>query len=335
MIKLHENIYFACPLFKNVYLKNKKYKKLKSIYLKYLPSNLNFFIEKYNSQISNMIIDNKYQNIIHETYYSNSNDYKFFKGKKFCTVFDMINEKFPRYFKNNDELSEIKKKTIVRSDHVFCISETTKNDLIEIFKIPEKKITTTLLASTLSEKKINYEFKKFNDCFLFVGSRFGYKNFEAFLRAFSMSDKLKKDYRIICFGGEKISNRENKLIENLKLRGKIIFFNDKNNNLEFLYQNVKCLILPSLYEGFGLPMLEAMSLGCPVISSDGGSLKEIGGDSCIYFDPSQIESIKETCEQSVGSDSLSKKLILSGYKRSKLFSWSKCAELTLKRYNNF
>ena len=96
---------------------------------------------------------------------------------------------------------KLKKKTILRSDHIFCISETTKNDLIELFKVPEKKITTTLLASTLDSKTDYNENKKFEDCLLFVGSRFGYKNFEAFLKAFSISNKLKNNFRIICFGG--------------------------------------------------------------------------------------------------------------------------------------
>lgn len=335
MIKLHKETYFVCPLYKNVYLKNKKYKKLNSLHLKYFPSNLNFFLEKYNRQISKRIINNIYQNIVHETYYSNSNDHQFFKGKKFCTVFDMINEKFPKHFKNSDKLSEIKKKTILRSDHIFCISETTKNDLIELFKVPEKKITTTLLASTLDSKTDYNQNKKFEDCLLFVGSRFGYKNFETFLKAFSISNKLKNNFRIICFGGEKISKREFELIENLNLREKILFFDDNNNDLAFLYQNVKCLVYPSLYEGFGLPILEAMSLGCPVISSDGGSLKEVGGDSCLYFNPSHIENIKDACEKFIDTDSLSKKLILKGYERSKLFSWNKCANLTLEKYNNF
>ena len=71
---------------------------------------------------------------------------------------------------------------------------------------------------------------------------------------------------------------------------------------------MKCLVYPSLYEGFGLPILEAMSLGCPVILSDGGSLKEVGGDSCLYFNASNVENIKDVCEKFIDSDSLSKNL---------------------------
>ena len=90
-------------------------------------------------------------NIIHETYYSEKDYYKNIKTKKVCTVFDMINEKFPNYFKDSERVTYIKRKTIDRSDHVFCISETTKKDLIDFFNVDEKKITVTLLANTIKK----------------------------------------------------------------------------------------------------------------------------------------------------------------------------------------
>ena len=113
------------------------------------------------------------------------------------------------------------------------------------------------------------------------------------LKVFSISDRLNKNFKIICYGGEKLSASESKLISQHKMEKKILFYNDKDYDLTYLYQNVKCLIFPSLYEGFGLPILEAMSVGCPVLSSNGGSLSEVGGESCIYFDPTSTESIKQ------------------------------------------
>jgi len=332
--KLNKETYFVCPLYKNFILNRTKYKKLNSIYSKYLPSKLSFVFEKYNQFLSRKIIGYDSENIIHETYYSGNNDYKNFNGKKFCTVFDMINEKFPNYFKNSRTITEIKKKTILRSDHIFCISETTKNDLMNFFDVPENKITTTLLASTIKKNDNIYIKKKFEDCFLFIGSRFGYKNFEKLLKVFSISDRLNKNFKIICYGGEKLSASESKLISQHKMEKKILFYNDKDYDLTYLYQNVKCLIFPSLYEGFGLPILEAMSVGCPVLSSNGGSLSEVGGESCIYFDPTSTESIKQACENFINSETLPKKLIIEGLNRSSLFSWKNCASQTFDKYIN-
>ena len=110
------------------------------------------------------------------------------------------------------------------------------------------------------------------------------------------------------------------------------FYNDNDYDLEYLYQNVRALIFPSLYEGFGLPLLEAMELGCPVLSSSGGSLKEIGGEGIMYFDPKNPESISETIEKLVFSESLIKENIKYGFKRVKLFSWEKCAKKTFNVY---
>ena len=340
-LKLYEEIYklnpeirYICPIYKNVLLNKTKNKKISGMQFKYLPSQLNLIFEKYNQVLSNKLISSNNKNIIHETYYSKYDDYKNFKGKRFCTVFDMINEKFPKYFKNNKWITEIKKRTILRSDHIFCISETTKNDLINYFNISEKKITTTLLASTINKNIKLYEKKKFENCFLFVGSRSGYKNFDRLLKAFSISKNLRKNYKIIFFGGEILSSRELNLIKELRMNDGVLFYNDNHYDLLYLYQNVKCLIFPSLYEGFGLPILEAMSVGCPVLSSDGGSLREVGGDSCIYFDPMDIEQIKDVCENFVNSEKLIPQFILKGYTRSKKFSWQKCASLTFEKYNN-
>jgi glycosyltransferase involved in cell wall biosynthesis len=101
-----------------------------------------------------------------------------------------------------------------------------------------------------------------------------------------------------------------------------------------LYKSVSALIYPSLYEGFGLPVLEAMEMGCPVISSNGGSLPEVGGSKLKYFNPNQIDSITNVLEQVLNSQEKMSELIQYGFKRSKEFSWSKCASETIYAYNS-
>lgn len=331
--KINKENYIVSPLHKNIYLKNKDFKFNCGYYVKYIPSKINFFINKYNTFRTNLALKKIKPDIIHETYYEENNSYKKFKGVRFCTVFDMITEKFPKLCFNSKKNSLIKKKTIERSDHIFCISETTKKDLIEIFNVDKKKITVTLLASTIPNEKTINKNKFFSDCILYVGSRQGYKNFDGLLAAFNISSFLKKNFRIIAFGGEPPSLNEIKNLKKYNMLKNVIFLNDKDFNLNFLYQNVRAFVFPSIYEGFGLPLLEAMSLNCPIISSNGGSLKEVGGDGLIYFDPRNINNMSKSLEDCLASDELINKQILYGKIRLQNFSWKKCAELTLEMYN--
>ena len=87
-----------------------------------------------------------------------------------------------------------------------------------------------------------------------------------------------------------------------------------------------------MYEGFGIPILEAMTLGCPVISSNGGALREVGGDGLQYFNPNEIDDIKNKLENFLNSENFIKEKVNYGFERSKKFSWKKCAEETLSIY---
>ena len=265
---------------------------------------------------------------MHESYYS----YKSYENRKIvCTVYDMINEKYPIFFNNTKEISNLKKKTLERADHIICISNNTKKDLLEYFNIDEKKISVTLLASNF--KEICNNNKNLKNKLLFIGSRYGYKNFNKFIEAYSSSDFLKKNFQIIAYGGEKYNHEDKKILEKFKLNtNHVSFFNDKNHELKYLYSNVAAFIYPSIYEGFGIPILEAMKCGCPVILSNGGSIKEIGGPGLEYFDPFCSENIKENMENVLLSDEKQRQIIEYGYKRSKNYSWHKCANETLEAY---
>jgi glycosyltransferase involved in cell wall biosynthesis len=244
---------------------------------------------------------------MHQTYYSENN---FTNVKKVCTVYDLTNEKFPNFFPQSNNITNLKKKTILNSDHVICISDNTKKDLINFFNINPDKVTTTLLASDLYCPDVTLKKKKLRNYILFVGSRGVYKNFEGLLNAYSSSSFLKNNFKIALFGGERFGE----------------------NELQYIYSNVAALVYPSIYEGFGLPIVEAMSCGCPVISSLAGSTKEVGGDGIEYFEPLDISKMKNLIENLVTSDHLQETKIAYGYKRAKLFSWKKCAQETLEIY---
>jgi glycosyltransferase involved in cell wall biosynthesis len=333
LINNNVDIKFSCPLHKNVYMSQISNKYKCGFNVKTFPARFKFLIEYINFFFTQKIIKNYQPEIIHQTYYSNQNKKR--DSKVVCTVYDMINEKFPNFFKNSNAITEIKKKTIFNADHILCISHKTKEDLMEIFDIKEKKISVTLLASTITKKvQKNSNCLKLKNHLLFVGSRYGYKNFEGFVRAYSFSNFLKNNFKIIAFGGERFSKIDFDILKknNIKTES-VLFLNDRDCNLTDLYKAVTALIYPSLYEGFGLPILEAMEMGCPVISSNGGSLPEVGGSKLKYFNPNQIDSITSTLEQVLSSQEMKHDLIQYGFKRNKEFSWSKCATETIRAYN--
>ena len=330
MIKKEVDAHFFCPLHKNDYLEKIPPNNKKGIKI-FFPSKFKKIVETMNQKISESYFYKNSPDIIHNTYYSNTA----YKNRSVCTVYDMINEKFSHLFKDSNKITEIKKKTIKNCDHVLCISEKTKQDLIDLFKIEEKKISVTLLASSIDKNEFkNLKKKIFENHLLFVGSRRGYKNFEGLIKAYSISSFLKNNFKIIAYGGEKKDKEDFNILKKNNIDSKnIIYLNDSDIHLSKLYQNVSALIYPSFYEGFGLPILEAMQLGCPVISSDGGSLEEVGGDKLSYFDPSSLESIKNTIEKVLASEETMQDLIKYGFLRAGKFSWSKCAKETLSVYN--
>ena len=272
--------------------------------------------------------------IIHETYYTEH--YKRIgHACHVLTVFDMIHERCPESFPAYDRTSAIKAAAIHRADHLFCISESTKRDLIDIHRIPESKITVTYLAAdplptpnTGAESLVGAE-----PYLLHVGGRHGYKNFSCFLRAYATSKWVRNNFRIVCFGGGKLTDSERLLMVELGIAASaVVQLGGSDELLSALYQGAAALIYPSSYEGFGIPPLEAMSLGCPVICSMTSSIPEVVGEAGEYFDPYDVESIKHAIERVLQSSTRRSELISLGSLRCKLFSWERCAQETLNIY---
>ena len=156
------------------------------------------------------------------------------------------------------------------------------------------------------------------------------------IKSYSLSKKIMTDFDLLCFGGGNFSDREIVAIKQLK----IPFSNVKNiqgNNdvLRELYCNAFALVYPSLYEGFGLPVLDAMTLGCPVISSNSSSLPEVYGNAAISFNPNSESELLNSFTQIIEDNFLRKEMIKKGIEVSKLFSWKKCAEQTIEVYKKF
>ena len=301
--------------------------------IKSYPNKFAQLITRYN-RISNIIKINKWEpDIIHETYYSRIN-INYNKCPLILTVYDMIHEKFKEDFSDKDNTATIKKKAIKRADHIICISENTKKDLIEILNVEEMKISVIYLSD---DKKYYLKTIKKDDrikpYLLFVGNRKGYKNFNNFIKAVSLSKNLMHDFDIISFGSNKFENEELENIQKLGYKENQVQHKIGDDSiLNVYYRNASALIYPSKYEGFGIPPLEAMTNECPVITSNCSSIPEICENAAEYFDPYDCESIKKSIEKVVYSNSRKIELIKLGKSRTELFGWKKCALSTDKVY---
>ena len=272
--------------------------------------------------------------IVHETYYSASRRSP--KGSKVVlTVFDMIHERYPESFPSWDTTSKEKAEAVKRADHVVCISENTRQDLLQLFNVSPDKTSVVHLGFTLTHASIAGPSSIERPYLLYVGSRGGYKNFEALLRAFASVDFLKNDYALFAFGGGAFSAKERALIAALGLSDQCVRqVGGSDERLAELYQNAKVFVYPSLYEGFGIPPLEAMSFDCPVACSNSSSIPEVVGDAAVFFDPLSIESIATALVRLLQDRVLHQEIVTRGRERIKIFSWERCAKQTMDIYRS-
>lgn len=287
-----------------------------------------------NSFFTPLLIAYLRPDIVHETYYS-SKKIAPKKTKVVLTVFDMIHEKFSEHFSSADPTSQQKALAVARADHVICISEQTRQDLIQILNVDPAKTSVVYLGFSLTKGNSDegHPLALERPFLLYVGSRGGYKNFERLLQARAASASLKKDFDLVCFGGGVFSQAELEMIQSLGFsENSVRQIAGDDALLARYYREARAFVYPSLYEGFGIPPLEAMSFDCPVVCSDVSSIPEVVGDAGEMFNPYSIDSMSHALERVVNDDALRQLLIARGRERIKFFSWDRCAEETMSIY---
>ena len=313
--------------YKNHYLKNCNFGDKLFFYNRAGP--LIKYINKFNKIYFNHRLRKKNPNIIHLTYFNEKNFYAS-KAKVVITEYDLIKEKF--YSEKYQDQIEYKRKLFEKVDQIICISNNTKKDLQHEYSIDASKISVVHLAVN---KNKNFRERSLNirPFILYVGSRQRYKNFNNTIKAYARSSRLKSNFDFVCFGGGNFLKTEEDLFKNLSLdRSRIHYFEGNQLDLNYFYHKARIFIFPSLYEGFGIPLLEAMNMECPVICSDSSCFPEIVDDAAIFFDPTDIESIKFQMEKSIYDDRLLLNLKKKGNNNLNNYSWKKCAEETEKLY---
>ena len=272
--------------------------------------------------------------LVHETYYAEQAVCR--AGvPHVLTVYDMIEERFPESFPQGYPLKRRKRGAAHRADHVFCISENTRSDLLDMYKLSEDRVSVTYLGcDPLAQSGVTaQQLVGASPFILFVAGRHGYKNFEGMIRAYAASAWLRKNFRVVCFGAGSFSSGELGLMAGLGLAStQVVHMGGGDERLSALYKAAAALVYPSRYEGFGIPPLEAMWLDCPVICSNSSSIPEVVGDAGDYFDPLDHESIRSSMERVLQSTERRHELIGLGRVRRELFTWKRCAQQTAEVY---
>ncbi|MCX6297256.1 MAG: glycosyltransferase family 1 protein [Bacteroidetes bacterium] len=274
--------------------------------------------------------------ILHPTYYD-TYFLNYLKEKPFVVTFlDMIQEKFATKYEiyiQDEETRKKKKLLLQKASKIISISESTKKDIINIYDVDGDKIEVIYLGSSLNCQKKTDSLYPDSRYILFVGNRSLYKNFNFYLESIA---ELLKDLQItfVCAGANEFTDSELILIKKLGVSKLVKHYKINDNILSSLYKNALAFVFPSLYEGFGIPVLEAFSCECPCLLSTEGSLPEVGGEAALYFNPHDAKQICDTLSVLINNQQLREELIKKGKERLKLFSWDKTYEQTINLYES-
>ena len=257
----------------------------------------------------------------------------FLNGKPFVLhVYDMISEKF---FKANDMQTVEKRRQVALAAHIIAISEKTKEDIIELLHVPEDKVSVAYLAATDILLDINSESLIDGKYILFVGNRDSYKNFMPMMRELMPVLIRHPDLKIVCTG-PLFTQNEITFFKKNKLEDRLIHFRPSDIELRNLYYHAVCFVFPSLYEGFGIPILEAWQAQCPTLLNNKSCFPEIAQDAGVYFNldenGSDLENVMEDFLSM--SNEGRREIIEKQNKRLTDFSWKKSADKLVEIYRN-
>lgn len=265
------------------------------------------------------------------------------------TIHDLVYLKYPEFLKGLAKLKSkylecIIKKGAKKANKIIAVSESTKSDIINLLGIKANKIKVIYEASNFnlyaqkngSNSKIIKKYSIKKPYILFVGEKRPHKNLEGLIKAFAIfKQKYDKWNTNLVITGKQYSNYKSYLMEikELNVFNSVIFTGFiSDEDLKTIYSEAEIFLLVSFYEGFGIPILEAMECGTPVITSDVSSMPEVAGGAALLVNPHNPEEIAEKINSIMNSKGLKKQLIEKGYRRVKEFSWEKTAEQTLKIY---
>ena len=252
------------------------------------------------------------------------------QAKVVITIHDMILEK---------ELgmsNALKQYYAERVDKIIAVSEKTKKDIIETLGVSADKIHVVYHGSSLSMAQAKKPSKSVPALYLlFVGQRSGYKNFTKLIEGLAPLLIQNKSLHLVCAGRRDFNKEEQKQFKQTGIEDQIVLYkNIDDNHLAYLYKNAQAFIFPSLFEGFGIPILEAWSCQTPVLLSNNQCFTEIAGDAGYYFDPQNPNDITQKTNDVLTNKQLADDLRIKGQKRLQQFSWQQAVNETILIYKS-
>jgi len=317
-ILYHQNEYliekglFPNANWRNYLLRSKirgKYKILEAIY-----SNKKFATSEISKQNFDIFFSTYY-----DPYFINH-----LHGRPYiATVYDMIHEKLSSSFEANDsnETARNKSQVLEKAGHIVAISESTKKDVIDLLNIDPQKIDVIYLNHSISKIQHTSVSGLPEKYILYVGNREGYKNFKLLLSAAAPLLIADPTLTLVCAGSNAFTDHEMSEINSLGIRDKVTHTAFTEDQLGYIYTQAACFVFPSRYEGFGIPALESMAMGCPVVLTNSSSLPEVAGQAGIYFQDGNVESLTVQLKRALVDQEYRNEKIALGLKRVERFSW--------------
>lgn len=244
------------------------------------------------------------------------------------TVHDMTFERYPQDVLIYDRTIPNKRRLIAEADHIIAVSENTKRDIVELIGTDPSKISV-----------VHHGYRPVQECapqlfdryVLYVGERKGYKNFLPWLSAIRSIFNLDPNLKIVCTGSP-FTASEQKLFAKWNISDRLVHVAANDAQMASLYRHALCFVFPSHYEGFGIPILEAFSNGCPVCLSNASCFPEVAGDAAIFFNPNDAQSMLDTLKETLVSATLRDELRAKGIERSREFSIERMVAQTCDVY---
>ena len=242
------------------------------------------------------------------------------------TVHDLNHEHFPDDFPPEDSTALRKQLLCTRATRIISVSKTTKNDLVETLGIDPEKIDVVYHASSI--KPGSYPESALAELptryILYTGSRDGYKNFFFFVRAIADILHENRSLRLVCTGPS-LKAEERSLFDQLEIADRLVHRTASDAELAALYARAEMFVFPSLYEGFGMPTLEAFACGCPVVLSDTPAMREVAENAAIFFPPARASQLKSAVRRVLSDEALKTTPVERAHQREAGCTWTTAA----------
>ena len=270
--------------------------------------------------------------VVHSTFYL-TRALRDFPGRPHVvTVHDMIPELFPESHRRADRITD-KRRYVDGATHVICVSESTKADLLRVFGDVQAPIS--VIPHGVNPRFVNTEARVSGfpqDYLLYVGKRDGYKDAATLINAMPHLVDEYPELTLMLVGGGALTSGERDHIARLGLSDRVMPRSVADIDMPAAYSAARAFVFPSRYEGFGLPVLEAMACGTPVVLARSPALCEVGGAAAAYFEPGSSADLSAVLSDVLSDATSARDLSRRGRARASLFSWAKSAAATAQVY---